>query len=204
VHRAKNEAPRAGQPGPAGRPRGGGSTPAAQPQGEAVRPPARTSPMIRSRSYHEPQRPRELSLGRALPQGLLSEATAGTTHVAAHGSLIGTNDELITPATDGIMVNRDAEKLEPSSLTTPGFLRRGLDGDLPSRPSSSSLLGDLREPEATALPSRPSAASLLDSRFTPTQPSKSAVVPLGRSKSQLTLLLERENARIGDKPRTKN
>lgn len=40
-----------------------------------------------------------------------------------------------------------------------------------------------------------SASSLLESRLTPTQPSSSAVLPLGRTKSQLTLLLEREKER---------
>lgn len=43
--------------------------------------------------------------------------------------------------------------------------------------------------------------SVLDSRFTPTQPSSAAPPPMARSKSQLTLLLERDKARIGDKHR---
>lgn len=41
--------------------------------------------------------------------------------------------------------------------------------------------------------------SMLDSRFVPTQPSSSPALPMARSKSQLTLLLERNKARIGDK-----
>lgn len=40
-----------------------------------------------------------------------------------------------------------------------------------------------------------STSSLLESRLTPTQPSSSMVLPLGRTKSQLTLLLEREKER---------
>ena len=45
----------------------------------------------------------------------------------------------------------------------------------------------------------PSSTSLLDStRFTPTQPSPFASLPLGRTKSQLTLLLEREKERSRD------
>ncbi|KAI1483333.1 hypothetical protein K445DRAFT_22881 [Daldinia sp. EC12] len=40
--------------------------------------------------------------------------------------------------------------------------------------------------------SRRSGSSVLDSRFTPTQPNPTPTVPLGRSKSQLTLLLERQ------------
>lgn len=40
-----------------------------------------------------------------------------------------------------------------------------------------------------------SASSLLETRLTPTQPSSSTILPLGRTKSQLTLLLEREKDR---------
>lgn len=43
------------------------------------------------------------------------------------------------------------------------------------------------------------ASSLLDSKLTPTQPSPAPAPPLGRSKSQLTLLLER--ARVGERSR---
>ncbi|KAI1391998.1 uncharacterized protein F4822DRAFT_111813 [Hypoxylon trugodes] len=46
--------------------------------------------------------------------------------------------------------------------------------------------------------SRRSGSSVLDTRFTPTQPSTTPNVPLGRSKSQLTLLLERQGEK---KPR---
>lgn len=41
--------------------------------------------------------------------------------------------------------------------------------------------------------------SVLDSRLAPTQPSAAPPPPMARSKSQLTLLLERDKARIGDK-----
>lgn len=61
-----------------------------------------------------------------------------------------------------------------------------------------------RKDDDYALPSRPSASSLLESRFTPTQPSTSASVPLGRTRSQLTLLLERDQSRTGEKSRSKN
>lgn len=43
------------------------------------------------------------------------------------------------------------------------------------------------------------ASSMLDSRLTPTQPSPAPAPPLGRSKSQLTLLLER--TRVGERTR---
>ncbi|XXH02319.1 hypothetical protein Hte_008692 [Hypoxylon texense] len=49
--------------------------------------------------------------------------------------------------------------------------------------------------EGIEIGSRRSGSSVLDPRFTPTQPSTAPTVPLGRSKSQLTLLLERQ----GDK-----
>lgn len=49
-------------------------------------------------------------------------------------------------------------------------------------------------PDNVAIASRPSTSSL----FTPTQPSPTPDIPLGRSKSQLTLLLERDKDRVGD------
>ncbi|KAI1417374.1 hypothetical protein F5Y13DRAFT_84240 [Hypoxylon sp. FL1857] len=55
-----------------------------------------------------------------------------------------------------------------------------------------------RQEEDAETSSRKSGSSVLDSRFTPTQPSPTPAVPLGRSKSQLTLLLERQNEK---KPR---
>lgn len=42
-------------------------------------------------------------------------------------------------------------------------------------------------------------SSVLDSKFSPTQPSSTPAPPMGRSKSQLTLLLERDKARVGDR-----
>jgi hypothetical protein len=52
-------------------------------------------------------------------------------------------------------------------------------------------------PDELMLPSRPSASALLDLHFTPTPPNPAPPIPFGRSKSQLTLLLEREKARKG-------
>ncbi|KAG5979252.1 hypothetical protein E4U55_005380 [Claviceps digitariae] len=51
------------------------------------------------------------------------------------------------------------------------------------------------------LTSRRSATSLIYSRMLPTQPSQVASVPMGRTRSQLKLLLEREKSRVGDKSR---
>lgn len=70
-----------------------------------------------------------------------------------------------------------------------------------SLPRSSVLGTSLND---TFLPSRSSASSLLEPRLTPTQPGPSASVPMGRTRSQLTLLLERDKTRIGDKPRSKD
>lgn len=55
--------------------------------------------------------------------------------------------------------------------------------------------------DRTSLVSHPSATSLVDSRMEPTQPSHTASVPMGRTRSQLTLLLEREKSRVKDKSR---
>ncbi|KAM0561165.1 hypothetical protein ACHAPJ_003669 [Fusarium lateritium] len=63
---------------------------------------------------------------------------------------------------------------------------------------------DHTRPQHHTIPVVPPKPSVLDARFTPTQPTTSASVPLGRTKSQLTLLLEREKARSGDKSRTKS
>ncbi|KAF5019700.1 hypothetical protein F66182_8297 [Fusarium sp. NRRL 66182] len=73
---------------------------------------------------------------------------------------------------------------------------------LGSTSDSSSI--DHRQLQHHTIPAVPPKPSILDARFTPTQPTTSASVPLGRTKSQLTLLLEREKARSGDKPRPKN
>ncbi|KIL91933.1 hypothetical protein FAVG1_04337 [Fusarium avenaceum] len=59
-------------------------------------------------------------------------------------------------------------------------------------------------PEHHTIPIVPPQRSILDARFTPTPPTTSASVPLGRTKSQLTLLLEREKGRGGDRSRSKN
>ncbi|RMJ07269.1 hypothetical protein BHE90_008531 [Fusarium euwallaceae] len=64
---------------------------------------------------------------------------------------------------------------------------------------------DHRPPQHHTIPVVPPKPSVLDARFTPTQPTTSASLPLGRTKSQLTLLLEREKARSGgSKPRSKS
>ncbi|KAG5988309.1 hypothetical protein E4U54_004695, partial [Claviceps lovelessii] len=51
------------------------------------------------------------------------------------------------------------------------------------------------------LTSRQSTTSFVYSRMLPTQPSQVATVPMGRTRSQLKLLLEREKSRVGEKSR---
>lgn len=58
-----------------------------------------------------------------------------------------------------------------------------------------STFGDDNEPRGT--PRRTSSST----HFTPTMPSATPEVPLARTRSQLTLLLEREKERLGDRPR---
>lgn len=67
-----------------------------------------------------------------------------------------------------------------------------------------SYLPDMPLPMATREPGSPTSRlalpALLDSRLTPTPPSPAAEIPMGRTRSQLTLLLEREKARTGHRP----
>lgn len=62
--------------------------------------------------------------------------------------------------------------------------------DLPHLSTSNLTRDDETSPHGGS-----SASSLLEGRLTPTRPTSSAVLPLGRTKSQLTLLLEREKER---------
>ncbi|KAK3363482.1 hypothetical protein B0T25DRAFT_43651 [Lasiosphaeria hispida] len=67
------------------------------------------------------------------------------------------------------------------------------------RITPTSTLPEARDiPDDLMLSSRPSSATLLDMQFTPTQPNPTPPIPFGRSKSQLTLLLEREKTRKGE------
>lgn len=85
---------------------------------------------------------------------------------------------------------------EPTSSTTnvaaQGTIidQAGSTRQLPQISTSSLVQADQMNPHGAS-----SAPSLLKPRLAPTQPSSSAVLPLGRTKSQLTLLLEREKER---------
>ncbi|KAJ9145552.1 hypothetical protein NKR19_g6038 [Coniochaeta hoffmannii] len=112
-----------------------------------------TAPMMaRSQSNIETQhhRPRELHLGRPLPQSMI---TPKSTPVAKKAADVA------------VQVQFDSE-----SVTAQGG------GDM-----------DRDLPDSITIASRPSSSSL----YTPTQPSPTPAPFLGRSKSQLTLLLEK-------------
>ncbi|KAG5921253.1 hypothetical protein E4U42_005922 [Claviceps africana] len=65
----------------------------------------------------------------------------------------------------------------------------------------SSIFAQREELVGADLASRRSTTSLVDSRMLPTQPNPVASVPMGRTRSQLKLLLEREKTRVGEKSR---
>lgn len=112
-----------------------------------------TAPMMaRSQSNIETQnyRPREMHLGRPLPQSMITPKSTPVTKKAADVA---------------VQVQFDSE-----SVTAQGG--GGMARDLP---------------DSIAIASRPSTSSL----YTPTQPSPTPAPFLGRSKSQLTLLLEK-------------
>lgn len=109
--------------------------------------------MERSQSHTEPQRPRQASFGRVSSYGLLSNATASTSHVAAYGQLSATYDP-------------DLEVLHARAAMSPE-----LSGSYMPRNSSSTSL------------------------FAPTIASPTPSVPLARPRSQLSLLLEQDNAK---------
>ncbi|KAL7621477.1 hypothetical protein AAE478_008800 [Parahypoxylon ruwenzoriense] len=81
-----------------------------------------------------------------------------------------------------------------STATVSNATAQGTIIEFDENPSASeAVTSALREhDEETETSSRRSGSSILDTRFTPTQPSAAPSVPLGRSKSQLTLLLERK------------
>ncbi|KAI0018857.1 hypothetical protein F4780DRAFT_781068 [Xylariomycetidae sp. FL0641] len=68
------------------------------------------------------------------------------------------------------------------------------DENAPAKEAVSSVMRQQEElPEAQRIPLPRSAPTENEPRFTPTQPSTTPTLPLGRSKSQLTLLLEKQN-----------
>ncbi|KAK7962534.1 uncharacterized protein PG986_003359 [Apiospora aurea] len=84
--------------------------------------------------------------------------------------------------------------ISSSTATTSTVAARGTMTDFDDSVRGQAIPGQEGRSESTPR----SGGSLLDSRFAPTPPSTAPSVPLGRSKSQLTLLLERQNEK---KPR---
>ncbi|KAI1141210.1 hypothetical protein F5Y05DRAFT_302970 [Hypoxylon sp. FL0543] len=90
--------------------------------------------------------------------------------------------------------------ISPSTTTISNTTAQGTIIEYDENPSINEMVANAiqRQEEESETDSRKSGSSVLDARFTPTQPSPTPTVPLGRSKSQLTLLLERQNEK---KPR---
>ncbi|KAJ8119228.1 hypothetical protein O1611_g10650 [Lasiodiplodia mahajangana] len=68
----------------------------------------------------------------------------------------------------------------------------GFTDSIPTQGPSANRFGESGRNEVHETASQTSGGSGLDRRLTPTQPSNAAVIPLGRSKSQLTMLLGRD------------
>ncbi|OTA93196.1 hypothetical protein M434DRAFT_31243 [Hypoxylon sp. CO27-5] len=84
--------------------------------------------------------------------------------------------------------------ISPSTTTISNTTAQGTIIEFDENPPINEMVANaIRRQEDAETGSRKSGNSVLDSRFTPTQPSPTPAVPLGRSKSQLTLLLERQN-----------
>jgi hypothetical protein len=86
--------------------------------------------------------------------------------------------------------------ISSSTATTSNVAAQGtiieFDENAPAREVTSALKEQEENPEPGY---RRSGSSVLESHFTPTAPSDTPPVPLGRSKSQLTLLLERQGGK---------
>lgn len=93
---------------------------------------------------------------------------------------------------------RPALAAEPTASTT-NIAAQGTIIDFDRTPLQP-VMDTVPEAEAVEMARHPSTTSLLESKFAPTPPSKTPAVPLGRTKSQLTLLLEREKERLGERP----
>lgn len=100
------------------------------------------------------------------------------------------------PEPSPVKAARPALAAEPTASTTT-VAAQGTIIDF-DRPPPQPPMATVPEAEDISLPRQPSATSLLESRLAPTQPSAAPAVPLGRTRSQLTLLLERERERLGE------
>lgn len=112
-----------------------------------------------------------------------------------------THAEPHEPETSPVKAARPALAAEPTASTTPVAARGTIiDFDRAApRPPMATVpeTADVSTADVS-VPRQSSATSLLESRLAPTRPSAAPAVPLGRTRSQLTLLLEREKERLGE------
>lgn len=128
------------------------------------------------------------AVGRVVQQNNVRQTSSGHQRPGNLSASIKPNQARATEATasttkvaaQGTIIEQSGNTDTSFDYTTTGFV--------------SSSLSDTH--------SGPSSSSLLEPRLTPTQPSDSASLPLGRTKSQLTLLLEREKERTRTKSHT--
>ncbi|KAI1806914.1 hypothetical protein F4811DRAFT_84179 [Daldinia bambusicola] len=140
----------------------------------------------RSGSVHRRSDTQEQPRPHALPLMSRSRSDVGSTRRSSYDLVGGLAPprSLISSSTTTV-----------SNTTAQGTIIEFDENPALSEIATSAMQGREEDPETS---SRRSSSSILDSRFTPTQPNPAPAVPLGRSKSQLTLLLERKGEK---KPR---
>lgn len=139
------------------------------------------------------------------------QATSGTIHATQPGTPVAAQSQVNSngaPPMTRSKSNSESKRVSSSTVPTANFKSPSVVGM-----SSIAVAGgfDFETPRARLLEDelpvlgadQPDIRkpSVLDSRLAPTQPSSAPAPPMARSKSQLTLLLERDKARIGDNHR---
>ncbi|KAI1472482.1 uncharacterized protein F4812DRAFT_464603 [Daldinia caldariorum] len=147
---------------------------------------ATTMRASRSGSVHRRSDTQEQQRPDTLPLMSRSRSDVGSTRRSSYDLVSGLAPprSLISSSTTTI-----------SNTTAQGTIIEFDENPLLSEIAISAMQGREEDTESS---SRRSSSSVLDSRFTPTLPNPAPPVPLGRSKSQLTLLLERKGEK---KPR---
>lgn len=120
---------------------------------------------------------------------------------------LGRGPHLAQGATPMARSRSNVETRESSGVPSGRHPVHGLTSGTTATTSSVAAQGTIIDFEKPVIPELPQdndlfsrrkdPPSILDSRYIPTAPNPTPAVPLGRTKSQLTLLLERENARLG-------
>ncbi|QUC20060.1 uncharacterized protein UV8b_04301 [Ustilaginoidea virens] len=131
-------------------------------------------------------------------------ARAGTDKATATESAVGDSSPIhLSMSQNGYARRCSSQGLftGPTAMTTTVAAKGHIIDQAGSIPAST-VLGSHMEGDGLAC--RPSAAPLADFRMAPTQPSQAASVPMGRTRSQLTLLLEREKSRVRVKPNARS